>query len=82
MLKVHARENNSASQTFLDFNRPRLSKQCDKVLALLQSGKRLTVRGAMIEHDIGHLPRRIADLKENGIAVRDDWKDGVKEYYL
>jgi hypothetical protein len=31
---------------------------------------------------IASLPRRILDLKESGIAVQDQWVNGVKEYFL
>lgn len=73
---VHERENNKESQTILEANRQRLTKQCQMVLDLLKSGIRLTVRDAMINYGIGDLRRRIADLKENGIEIQSKTMEG------
>lgn len=80
---VSHNENNVESQEFYDTNLDRFSNQCKKVYGLLKSGMRLTVRQALIDYNIGHLPRRIADLIELGIEVRSvRLKSGCKEYYL
>jgi hypothetical protein len=80
---VHTVENNSESKQILNANREHLSAQCEKVLELLTSGKRLTVRDAMIEYGIGDLRRRVKDLKENGYNVKGDLIEGrFKIYYL
>lgn len=83
---VHARENSAGNQKHLDENRVKFSKQCELVFNLLQSGKRLTRRGAY-EYGIASLERRCADLRMNGIDVKSDWiiiegKRSHKEYYL
>lgn len=67
----------------LDFNKDRINGQCLLVLDLLKSGKRLTVRDAMINYGIGDLRRRCADLRDKGIEVKSNLLDGrFKEYYL
>lgn len=82
-MRIHAIENNNESQLTLEFNRERLGKQCELVLELFRQGKRLTVRSAMIEHGIGHLPRRVKDLKEAGYDIKSTLIDKhFKEYYL
>lgn len=82
-MRIHTIENNNESQLILEFNRERLGKQCELVLELFRQGKRLTVRSAMIEHGIGDLRRRVADLKENGYNVQSEIKaGGFKEYWL
>jgi len=86
---THSRENNPESQANLDANKPHFSKQCQLVWSLLQSGERLTVRDAMVKHNINSLPRRILDLREyfrknylpDPIQTRHK-ENGTKEYYL
>ena len=68
---VHSRENNARSQAHLDSNRKRFSNQCQLVYDWLMTGKTLTRKEAMNLLDIRHLPRRIADLREAGIDVKD-----------
>lgn len=86
---THAIENNPESDANYTANLDRFNNQCRIVLEQLLTGRRLTVREAYINLDIGHLPRRIADLKEAGIPVLDEFpenKDGTKkrfkEYWL
>lgn len=84
---VHLKENNSESQKHLEDNRSKFSTQCDYVLYLLSIGVKLTSYSAMTEYKIGHLARRIKDLKDSGrdrakgfLIVDEfekDW-DGVK----
>ena len=77
------RENNSHSEALLNDNYERLNKQCKKVYDLLKSGHSLTVRGAVVDHNINSLPRRILDLKQAGIEIRDRIINRkYKEYYL
>lgn len=83
---VHARENSTENQRHLDENRVKFSKQCELVFNLLQSGKRLTRRGAY-EYGIASLERRIKDLRENGIDIQTAWvqingKNSYKEYFI
>lgn len=86
--ETHQRENNEASENHLQENQKKFSKQCLLILTIFYSGKRLTCKSAMNDHGIGHLPRRLADLRENGIAVKDEWvrdssgKRLYKEFFL
>jgi thymidylate synthase len=87
-MKIHEHENNPESQDNLDKNKKHFSKQCKKVLELLLQGKRLTVKSAISNYDIWSLPRRILDLRENGVNICDEWvedKHGeskIKQYFL
>jgi hypothetical protein len=77
------RENNKESQAILEANKDRINKSCAKVLELLKEGHHLTVRDAIVYHDISSLPRRIKDLREHGIVIKDRLIDGrYKEYFL
>ena len=78
------KENNSASQLILDENAVKINNSCDKVLKLLQEGKRLTVYSAMVDYGISSLPRRILDIKQKlGIDVKSRLiEKRYKEYYL
>lgn len=79
---THRQENNYQSRKHLEENRQKFSDQCQKVYSLLSSGVRLTVLSAITEYGISSLPRRILDLKENGIEIRDRWvKEGNKNSY-
>jgi hypothetical protein len=77
------RENNKESQSILEANKDRINKSCAKVLELLKEGHRLTVRDAIVYHNISSLPRRIKDLREHGIVIKDRLINGrYKIYYL
>jgi hypothetical protein len=83
----HRDENNHDSRRHLEENRQKFSDQCQKVYSLLLSGVRLTVLSAMTEYGISSLPRRILDLKESGIEIKDAWvktdsKERWKEYFI
>lgn len=83
----HRQENNYQSRRHLEENREKFSAQCQQVHDLLQSGIRLTVLSAITEYGISSLPRRILDLKEEGVEVRDRWieiegKRSHKEWYM
>lgn len=76
-------ENNQESQQILEANKDKINGQCEKVLKLLKEGHHLTVRDAIVYHNISSLPRRIKDLKEHGINIKDRLIDGrYKVYYL
>ena len=81
---TNRRENNSASQLILDSNKDHINNQCDKVLELLHSGVRLTVRDAIINYGISSLPRRILDLKQKlKIEIKSELVNGrFKVWYL
>ena len=81
---VHGMENNLHSEGILWERQSDFSAQCKKVYDLLKSGKRLTVRDAMLYHGIGDLRRRVKDLRDNAnvnVQSRMIGK-GFKEYYL
>lgn len=85
-----------ASQLTMDFveptethhpNKPIGSKQCQQVLAHLQSGKPITALEALRLYGIFRLASRIHDLKKHGIEVkvRDVATENGKkiaQYYL
>ena len=85
-------ENNSESQAHFEANKEKFSRQCRIVYQALLRGERLTSMDAMVRYGIGHLPRRILDLKEHGVpvvdefvTVRDEHGERItthKEYYL
>lgn len=83
---THHTENNDESQEHLRHNRKRFDNQCDKVLRWLKHGGTLTCDRANEIFMIKHLPRRISDLKFNGVPVKSRWIQAggtrVKEYYL
>ena len=80
---LHQSENNRQSQLILEENRERLNNQCRKVLTLLEQGKRLTVVDAVMFYQIGDLRRRVKDLRDFGIQVKDRHiGGGRKEYFL
>ena len=83
----HRDENNYHSRKHLEENRDKFSQQCKLVLTILQSGRRLTVLSAINEYGISSLPRRILDLKENGVEIKDRWieinnKRAYKEWWI
>lgn len=81
-MTIHKRENTEENQTYLDENKLKLSKQCQKVWDILSTGKRLTVRDAIITYHIGDLRRRIKDLKDQGYCIDSLRLDGgSKEYF-
>jgi hypothetical protein len=73
---IHSVENNSESQAHLNENRAHFTDQCKKVLALLESGVRLTTVSA-VDYHILSLPRRILDLKQNGVKIEEEWLTGL-----
>lgn len=79
---IHKKENTPENQEYLDKNVLRLSKQCEKVWGILCTGKRLTVREAMLTYNIGDLRRRIKDLKDQGYEIgAKRLEGGYKEYF-
>ena len=49
-------------------------KQTDVVLSYLKQFGELTTRQAVIELNIMCLPKRIEELRNNGIAIRTDYR--------
>jgi hypothetical protein len=80
---ISHRENNPESQAHFEANKDKFSKQCRIVYEALLRGERLTTKIAMKDYDIGHLPRRILDLKEKGVSIDSVFIEGnYKEYFL
>lgn len=86
---THGVENNPESEENYVMNLDRFNNQCRTVLEELLTGRRMNVRDALMGLGIGHLPRRIADLREAGIPVNDEFpklhdgrKGRFKEYWL
>lgn len=81
---LHSRENNNFSQGILEANTEHLGGQCKKVLDLLNSGVKLTVRSAMIDYNISSLPRRIKDITDRlGIEIKRNLINGkYVEYFI
>lgn len=71
----HRYENNPESQKNLEENEQKFVGQCAIVLSLLRKGIVLSGYIAMTQYRIGHLPRRIKDLKDNGgIEIEDQFQ--------
>lgn len=66
---VHVRENKPENEDHLNANRQKFTGQCAIVLSLLQKGIVLTSFDAMTKHSIGHLARRIKDIKDELLAT-------------
>lgn len=81
---LHRRENSAENETHLHKNKFHFTGQCAVVYSLLKKGIRLTAREAMITYNIGHLARRIADLKQAGVVIESEFAQGenYKEYFM
>jgi len=80
---VHTRENNPESEANLRKHAVKFNRQCEAVFTSLMLGHELTTHSALmglrLGHGticIGHLPRRIADLREKGVAISTRKTDG------
>lgn len=86
-IPIHQQENSEDSQSYLQENEQRLKEGCLKVLRILNTGERLTVKSA-INQGIASLPRRCLDLKNAGFDIQNEWvrnekgKRLYKEYFL
>lgn len=80
---THRHENNKESQRILDEKRDDLSGDCWEILKRLLNGQKLNSASALMDGLSGHLPRRICDLREQGIHVSDEWveKNGKKHHH-
>lgn len=54
------------------------TKQTDVVLSYLKTFGELTTREAVIELNIMCLPKRIEELRKEGIAIRTDYRTSAK----
>lgn len=76
-------QNNRESETILIENEKRLSRQCRVLYEALLRGERLTTTDGILKYGIGDLRRRIKDLRDSGIEVKDKLiANRFKEYYL
>ncbi len=78
---VHTAENSKESETNLEENKVKFSRQCQRVFDILMSGDVLTVYSAIAHHGIGSLPRRIKDLKDSGVSITDTWIENKAHKY-
>lgn len=75
-------ENNRESEEILLSQSLRLNKNCLKIYKALKSGAMLT-GSAMIQMGMIEYRRRIKDLKEKGIIIKDKkMPNGCKAWYL
>lgn len=76
-------QNNRESENILLANEKHLSNQCRILYEALRRGERLTTGEALLKYRIGDLRRRIKDLRDGGIQVRDRLLENrFKEYFL
>ena len=77
------RENNIASQQYLNENMERFNRQMKLMYDLLMKGIGLTRLIAMQEYKIMDLARRKKDLKTQGVSMHDDKKiEGLQVVYM
>lgn len=83
---THGLENNQESNQNYFQQKDKFSSQCKYLLKLLQQGVKMTTYTALVIYKIGHLQRRIKDLRDAGIQINDRWittdTGRLKEYYL
>lgn len=81
---VHRRENNAASEEMLKENYYHFTGQCAVVYSLLQRGLKISSMQAMNSLKIGHLARRIGDLRKAGVPIEAEpvMKNGKKTRYV
>lgn len=81
LFEVHRFENSAESQINLDTNRSHFNHKCTVVFNWLMQGEQLTALWAA-NNSVSSLPRRILDLKQNGVLISDKWVDRVKVWYM
>lgn len=81
---LHTHENNSVSQGVLEENRYHFTGQCAVVYSLLTRGLKLDTSSALLRLKIGHLPRRIGDLRAKGVPIVSEpvIRNGKKTRYV
>lgn len=76
-------QNNKFSEELLLANEKHLSKQCQTLYEAFLRGERLTTADGLLKYRIGDLRRRVKDLRDSGINVKDNLlSNRFKEYYL
>lgn len=84
LAKLSHIENKVSNQEHFEANKDKFSNQCKLVYEALLRGERLTTTKALIHYEIGHLPRRIKDLKDIwNVEIQAEMVHGrYKEYFL
>lgn len=54
--------------------------QCDRIMRHLKDYGTLTGVTALEEYDIAHLASRITDLRQQGVEIRKEMKEGKNRY--
>lgn len=81
---VHQRENNYASEAFLQQHRERFNSGCWALLMGMLKGIKYSTKGYNSQHMISSLPRRAKDLRDGfrlGELVKCEWAPECSEYY-
>lgn len=92
---IHEKENNPESQANLEDNKVRWSHQCKIIFEAMNKGIKVNNEEPKVWDDsinklrkIGHLPRRIADIKDylkkegSNIIIEDGWLESGYKYYF
>lgn len=80
---VFSKQNTRENQSILEGNKERFNRQCQTVLDALRRGEELTTSSALLRYSIGDLRRRIKDLRDAGIDIKDELIEGrFKKYFL
>lgn len=69
----HVAENNSQGFDHYNKNYDHFSKQCKYLFNWLMNGNTITVKEAIVRHNINSLPRRVQDLTENAVKISWEW---------
>lgn len=87
---THKKENNAESQANLEKHKGKFNRQMQAIFDYLMTGAELDSLTAMMglkvkqcTVSIGHLPRRILDLKEKGVRISSvQHKNGTKTWFM
>jgi hypothetical protein len=80
---THTRENNSHSEQILFDQYERLNHNCKLIYDALKRGERLTGRDIMRRFDMCEYRKRISDLRDAGIEIKETTlKGGAKQWWI
>lgn len=80
---VHGRENNRHSESILVDQYERLNNNCRRLYDALRAGGRWTGRRIVAELDMMEYRRRIADLRDAGVVIKErTLPNGSKEWWI
>lgn len=75
MSLLHSIENNKDTQSFLEENSGKLQSQCERVMELLYTGKRLSERDLVIDYGMNGGGRRLRECKAaRPNIINKEWK--------